>query len=212
MNNQRKKVQNRIQPSVPGLLINPRRSAPKHVPNLQSGAPERAGEVARDVPDELAGDVIDIRDGWRTLHVVDIENLLGGHHEDASVDEIRDVIHAYRELVGAGSTDLFFYGANPELHFRVWQAAPGGRLCGLRGKDGADRALIGIVTPDWVSGRFERVCIASGDQAFAPLAAQLKADGAHVVVVSLPMSVSADLYVAASEHRVLHRERVPVGA
>jgi len=74
-----------------------------------------------------------------------------------------------------------------------------------KGKDGADKALLDVVDTDWVVGQFDRVCVASGDHAFAPLARSLKGEGLHVTVVSLPRSVSAELYTAASEHLVLDR-------
>ena len=140
---------------------------------------------------------------WRTVHVVDVENLIGEDHRDATVEQIRAVIEDYRQLVGARDGDLFFFGANPELKFRVMVATGSNQVRGYKGKDGADKALLDVVDGDWVVGQFDRVCVASGDHAFAPLARSLKGEGLHVTVVSRPMSVSAELYRAASEHLVL---------
>jgi ketosteroid isomerase-like protein len=140
---------------------------------------------------------------WRTVHVVDVENLIGEDHRDATVEQIRAVIEDYRRLVGARDGDLFFFGANPELKFRVMVATGSNQVRGYKGKDGADKALLDVVDGDWVVGQFDRVCVASGDHAFAPLARSLKGEGLHVTVVSRPMSVSAELYRAASEHLVL---------
>jgi hypothetical protein len=181
-------------------------------------APVRQLPVGRDVTvpavsdtpaDALDDVVVDLREverraaDWRTVHVVDVENLIGEDHRSATVEQIRAVIEDYRQLVGARDGDLFFFGANPELKFRVMVATGSNQVRGYKGKDGADKALLDVVGTDWVVGQFDRVCVASGDHAFAPLARSLKGEGLHVTVVSRPMSVSAELYTAASEHLVL---------
>jgi hypothetical protein len=112
---------------------------------------------------------------WRTVHVVDVENLIGEDHRIATVEQIRAVIEDYRQLVGARDGDLFFFGANPELKFRVMVATGSNQVRGYKGKDGADKALLDVVGTDWVVGQFDRVCVASGDHAFAPLARSLHA-------------------------------------
>ncbi len=171
-------------------------------------APVRAVAPADDRADraEAADDdvVVDLRPQHvRTVHVVDTENLLGGDLHDATVEQIRALVEDYRRLVGAREDDLFFFGANPALKFRVMLATGSNQVRGYGGKDGADLALLDVVDDAWVVGQFDRVCVASGDHAFAPLARTLKEQGLHVTVVSRPLSVAAELYSAASEHLVL---------
>ena len=196
-------------PKWPAQYLPPARPEPVRRTGVPAAAPETGAEA---VDDDVVVDLRLVTDlelaaaSWRTVHVVDVENLLGAGHRDATVEQIRDVVAEYRQLVGARDGDLFFYGANPELKFRVMVATGSNQVRGYTGKDGADLALLDVVGGDWVVGQFDRVCVASGDHAFAPLARSLKGEGLHVTVVSRPMSVSAELYRAASEHLVLGDE------
>jgi ketosteroid isomerase-like protein len=189
----------------PAIYLAPARQLP--VQAAVSAASYEASDQA--VDDDAVVDLRVVQEievaaaAWRTVHVVDVENLIGEDHRDATVEQIRAVIEDYRQLVGARDGDLFFFGANPELKFRVMVATGSNQVRGYKGKDGADKALLDVVNGDWVVGQFDRVCVASGDHAFAPLARSLKGEGLHVTVVSRPMSVSAELYRAASEHLVL---------
>ena len=189
----------------PAIYLAPARQLP--VQAAVSAASYEASDQA--VDDDVVVDLRVVQEievaaaAWRTVHVVDVENLIGEDHRDATVEQIRAVIEDYRQLVGARDGDLFFFGANPELKFRVMVATGSNQVRGYKGKDGADKALLDVVNGDWVVGQFDRVCVASGDHAFAPLARSLKGEGLHVTVVSRPMSVSAELYRAASEHLVL---------
>ena len=189
----------------PAIYLAPARQLP--VQAAVSAASYEASDQA--VDDDVVVDLRVVQEievaaaAWRTVHVVDVENLIGEDHRDATVEQIRAVIEDYRQLVGARDGDLFFFGANPELKFRVMVATGSNQVRGYKGKDGADKALLDVVDGDWVVGQFDRVCVASGDHAFAPLARSLKGEGLHVTVVSRPMSVSAELYRAASEHLVL---------
>ena len=152
------------------------------------------------------------RGAWRTLHVVDVENLLGADHRQAGVTDVIEVLGQYEALVGVRPSDLMFYGVNPNLFLTVHQATRRGTLCGQSGTDGADRALLDQVRADWVVGRFDRVCIASGDHAFAPLAADLRAAGVHVTGVSRPMSIHHELYRSLTEHHTLDQPVVELVA
>ena len=189
----------------PAIYLAPARPLP-----VRAAVPAASYEASdQAVDDDVVVDLCVVQDvkvaavEWRTVHVVDVENLIGEDHRDATVEQIRAVIEDYRQLVGARAGDLFFFGANPELKFRVMVATGSNQVRGYKGKDGADKALLDVVDTDWVVGQFDRVCVASGDHAFAPLARSLKGEGLHVTVVSRPMSVSAELYTAASEHLVL---------
>jgi len=180
----------------PARFLPPARPLP-----VRSVAPAEAAPAPQEADDDV---VVDLRpSALRTVHVVDLENLLCGAHRRTTIDEIQSVIAEYRALVGARPDDLFFYGANPKFQLQVALATGSNQVRGYRGRDGADMALLHVVDPDWVVGRFDRVCLASGDHIFAPLARTLREQGLHVTVVSRPMSVAAELYSAASEHLVL---------
>ena len=187
----------------PAKYRSPERPAPLLPP---VAVPVAAAEGHEDV-------VIDLREvertaaAWRTVHVVDVENLLCGAHLGATAEQVRACLEEYRAAVGAGPDDVFYLGANPGLWFTVHEAAGGQRVVGYRGKDGADRALLEVVDGDLVVERFDRICIASGDHAFAPLARTCRDGGLVVTVATQPQSVSAELYRAATEHVVLGQGR-----
>lgn len=186
-------------PTVPAVYLAPVRQLPVHRDVTVPLAPAvQADEVVIDLRAARRGPAAP-----RTVHVVDVENLFDGDHESATAERIRTRLEEYRLAVGAGPEDVFYFGANPKLWFDVRAAVGGQRVVGYHGKDGADRALLEVVDGDWVVERFDRICIASGDHAFAPLARTCRQAGLVVTVASLPMSVSADLYTAATEHVVL---------
>lgn len=189
-------------PPFPAMFRAPDRPAPLLPP---VAVPADSADAHEDVVVELR-EVERKSAAWRTVHVVDVENLLDGDHRSTTAEHIGARIEEYRLAVGAGPDDVFYFGANPKLWFDVRLAVGGQRVVGYRGKDGADRALLEVVDGDWVVERFDRICIASGDHAFAPLARTCREAGLVVTVASLPMSVSADLYTAATEHVVLGQD------
>ena len=79
-----------------------------------------------------------------------------------------------------------------------------GRAAEGYGADGADRALLEVLTYD-VHRRFERVVIASGDGIFAESVALLTQRGTHTTVVAHERGLSARLRMAASEVVLLSR-------
>jgi hypothetical protein len=118
----------------------------------------------------------------RTLHLIDIENLLG----DPWVTGAR-VAEAYEAALRAGgyrTGDLVFVAANrwmlAELGFAAQTPC---RMLVASGADGADLALLAQAPPDWVAKRFDRLVIASGDGIFAARAAAAHALGVYVDVV-----------------------------
>lgn len=213
-------------PQVPRTYLAPVRPLPVPPVAVPVPAPAPVAVVVDPLDDQVDDVVVDLRAAdpssadlstverraagwrseWRTVHVVDVENLLDGDHESTTAERIEARLEEYRLAVGAGPDDVFYFGANPKLWFDVRLAVGGQRVVGYRGKDGADRALLEVVDGDWVVERFDRICIASGDHAFAPLARTCREAGLVVTVASLPMSVSADLYTAATEHVVLGQD------
>jgi hypothetical protein len=94
-------------------------------------------------------------------------------------------------------------GAGPTLAVAAGLAWPGCQLVVGRGIDGADRALLAAVEPAFAASHYDRVLVASGDHAFAPLVAQLLERRVLVeVVVSQERSLSGQLRRLAM-HRTL---------
>jgi len=114
----------------------------------------------------------------RTLHVIDIENLAGGSGGNAAA-----AIAAYRTTVRVAPGDHIVIGSGPTMLVEAAHAWPGARVLLGRGLDGADRALLDELDPGFVRTHYDRVVIASGDHAFGPLVAALRALAVVVLVV-----------------------------
>lgn len=141
----------------------------------------------------------------RTLYLVDLENVAG-----ASEICYRDVATAQRRIqaaIPAGDGDQTVIAAShhngaaclgwkgPVL--RKWRSGP----------NGADLALLEHVEDiAWTADRFDRVVIASGDQAFALTVRALKNAGIDVVVVR------PDLGMSKALHRAAEARVVPMGS
>ena len=117
----------------------------------------------------------------RTLHVIDVENLVGG--SAAGPAAVGPALAAYRSTAPVGLDDHAVIGAGPTLAVAAGLAWPGCQLRIGRGIDGADRALLDAVEPAFAASHYDRVVIGSGDHAFVPLVAALRARGVPVVVV-----------------------------
>ena len=144
----------------------------------------------------------------RTLHLVDIENLIGADPKTAS---IHDVHHAFAQFALTARqrvADLMIVACNPKLVVKVGNTLRGaGRIHPRKGHDGADLALLDAVDVDLWSQRFDRIVIGSGDHIFTETATCLRAAGLEVVVVGLDGHVSIDLRNSASSFRPIHNPR-----
>jgi hypothetical protein len=128
----------------------------------------------------------------RTLHLVDIENLVGNPR--ATKTEALGAFAHYLDLAGYREADQIVVAANPGLVREIAFDLP--VPCSVHaahGTDGADNALLGAADPAWVTERFERLVIGSGDGAFAPTARTVRDCGTPVLVVSRPSSLSSRL-------------------
>lgn len=137
----------------------------------------------------------------RQLHVLDVENLMGGTHFTAA--EVSRLRTRYTTLISVAPMAQVVVGASAGQS--ALAAGVGWTGAGLRmrfGRDGADLALLALLEREKVADRFEEVFIASGDGIFAPVAAQLAAQGAMVTVVSRREALARVLRLAA--HRVIH--------
>lgn len=147
----------------------------------------------------------------RTLHLVDIENLIGGavHRDDCA-----RAMEAYRQVAAWAQRDHAIVGAGPTTAEVAFFVVPAGiqRVLG-RGLDGADRALLAAVDAAFVARRYDRVVIGSGDGRFANLATELRLRGAEVwVVAKSRLGISRRLASVAHVVRVLEHDEdaVPV--
>lgn len=140
----------------------------------------------------------------RTLHMVDLENLIGDPVADADV--ALEALTDYLFTVGWAEGDQILLSVNAILMRKVMVGLPPLPMnlsIARRGRDGAERALVSKVTPDFVARRYERLSIGSGDGFFTEFASEVRAAGCEVVVVSRQGSINWRLYTAASRHLVL---------
>jgi hypothetical protein len=134
----------------------------------------------------------------RTLHVLDIENLVGGSAVGPTA--VGPALSAYRATAAVRAGDHVIIGSGPALAVAAGLAWPGARLLLGHGIDGADRALLDAVDVDFVAAHYDRVVIASGDHCFAQLARSLRAAGLDVTVVTLSTRSLARVLREATMH------------
>ena len=133
----------------------------------------------------------------RSLHLIDIENLTGS--PSPSTAEVGWYHIAY-EAMHVGPKDHMVVAYSHHAAPSVRWGWPRGRHLWRSGKDGADLALLEVITQERVEERFKSVVLASGDGIFADAVARLGAQGVDVTVVSRPESLSQSLMLAASRH------------
>lgn len=136
------------------------------------------------------------RDPTRKIHLIDIENLAGCPRP--SLAAVRACAHRYRTLTNASARDHTVVACNHGAALEVAFGWPT-RLLQRSGPDGADQALLDVLTYEGVADRFTEVVIGSGDGIFADAAAQLGAAGVIVSVVSHRRSLSKRLALAARD-------------
>jgi len=133
----------------------------------------------------------------RTIHLVDIENLAGEPRPcRATVEALRTL---YLHLVQPGPRDHVVLACNHGACLDVGLGWPGARLILRSGPDGADRALLGVLSSEHVEARYLAAVIASGDGIFTPAAGHLASAGLGVTVVSRRLSLSKRLRMAAQQ-------------
>ncbi len=136
--------------------------------------------------------VIDLAVQERTLHLVDIENLLGDPW--ATGWRVGWALEQYLGVAGWRQGDLVYLAANPYLVRELAFGLP--VECNTRavvGRDGADMILLAHAPADFVVRRAGRLVVGSGDHIFAARAAQVAASGVEVLVVARPESLSWQL-------------------
>ncbi len=147
----------------------------------------------------------------RSLHLVDIENLVG-EPTLWRPDRIKATFDAYLQTAIWRPGDSLVIAANPSfmkmLAFDLVGMAHR-PLCAW-GKDAADQLLLGAVPAD-VGARFGRLVVGSGDHAFASLIGSLRGRIETLVVTAAGL-ISANLYVATDEVRRFRTDKGCDGA
>lgn len=143
----------------------------------------------------------------RTLHLIDIENLVAGRHD--CDEEACDMFEAYLDQIDVRPGDHMVVGcshaAAPHVMF-PWRKA--GQIVLGSGPDGADLALLDAAEPCWVADHYDRVVVASGDGIFTGLANELRSRRIPVIVAIGEGGLSRDLARAACRvHRLDHRPK-----
>ena len=131
----------------------------------------------------------------RTLHVIDIENQLGTPRVTA--DEIAEWFREYASRVAIGPLDHIVIAVGTVDGLVELTTINCRRLVKL-GVNGADLALLNVLTEENVARRFNRVNLASGDAIFTPAVAELAGAGVIVTVISRLHSLAARLRMAAT--------------
>jgi hypothetical protein len=160
-------------------------------------------------------EIIDLRDrrlrrhlpAGRTLHLVDLENLVGGSGVD--VDEVDLVLGRYEQVVRVRPGDHRIVACARRLVFPAKDRWRGALVKAAHGVDGADRALLAEAAPAFVRRRYDQVVVARGDPRFAPLGAELDAAGVDVCVVSRRDALAQRLRVVAPVVWYLDGELAP---
>lgn len=141
----------------------------------------------------------------RSLHVIDIENLLG---TTRSASEVRRVWNTYANGIGLGQNDSVIVASGPTLAKVAAFELSDFNLCyHIRsGIDGADNALLDQIDLSHVARRFEWLIVASGDGIFAPLMEQARSTGIKVWHVAGRGGVSKQIRSACALHSRLRLE------
>jgi hypothetical protein len=118
----------------------------------------------------------------RTLHLVDLENLLGDRRKEAvALDGLRRYLARSRWEEG----DQVLVAAHPEIIRQVGFAPP--VPCSLHataGDDAADQMLLAHAPVELIVRRYSRLVVGSGDGIFVARARAARAGGVGVAIVT----------------------------
>jgi hypothetical protein len=131
----------------------------------------------------------------RTLHLIDIENLLRTARPTHCL--ALSARRVYWDVAAVSGNDHVIIACNHGAALNVGLAFRGCRLLLQSGPDGADLALLSVLADEHAVDRFDAVIIASGDGSFATAVAELAAAAMPIAVIARPHSVSRRLRLAA---------------
>ena len=128
----------------------------------------------------------------RTLHLVDLENLVGGPY--ASAVMALATLDTYLNLAQWQLCDHVIVAAHPQLVLRIAFDIPiSVSLHSAHGRDGADLMLLSLAPPELIVKRYTRLVIGSGDGIFSERARIVRRKGVTVDVVALEGCCSKQL-------------------
>lgn len=145
----------------------------------------------------------------RRLVVVDIENVVGG--AVLTVEQAAGARRSIREAANLNGTEHVVIGTSHVGLVSTGLGWSGSRLVVRSGKDGADLALLDVLTEERVEERFDEVVLVSGDGIFADSVAALGAAGVHVTVLAPLGHCSKRLRMAARHVVLFNRVAVNYG-
>jgi hypothetical protein len=140
----------------------------------------------------------------RTLHLVDVDNLLGDPMTTDD-DEIDRTLAAYRAAADYRVGDHVLVATHPggEHAFAIHEAWPDVRHRWRKGTDGADMVLLDAADEAAVSHRYPRVVIGSGDRIFLQAMDRLRRTDVEVAFVGRRRSMARALQVRGVDVRYL---------
>ena len=144
----------------------------------------------------------------RALHLLDVENLLGGRVTSSRVKALWEL---YCMTAEVEEVDLVVAACSHRSASQVLFALPSRVrvVIGSDVPDGADVALLDAVDASRQAARFARVVVGSGDHAFAPLAQEFVAAGCPVDLVTGPGFSARRLRMVCRSHRHFSYHRLP---
>ena len=144
----------------------------------------------------------------RALHVLDVENLLGGQVTFGRTKVMWDL---YCEAAKVDDADMIVAGCSRRFAESVLFALPsrGRVVIGANVPDGADAALLDAVDPTHQASRFARVVVGSGDHAFAPMALQFVTAGCPADLVTGSGFTARRLRMVCRSHRHFAYHQLP---
>ena len=141
----------------------------------------------------------------RTVHLIDVENLVGSAFLDE--EAVSETARRYAAAAGLVPGDQVVVATSRFNARNTWFSwGMGARRLTRSGENGADLALLGVIETERLAERFGRVVIGSGDGIFAEAAARLLADGTAVTVISRPESISRRLRMAVGDVRLIESD------
>ena len=129
----------------------------------------------------------------RSLHLVDLENLVGDPRAEASA--ALEVFGEYLDAAHWEAGDHLIVACNPWLMTKIAFDLP--TACSkhaAHGRDGADVMLLSLAPPELVVKRYGRLVVGGGDGIFASRAGIVHEHGTAVNVVARPDGCSSRLH------------------
>jgi len=144
---------------------------------------------------------LDASPNGRTVHLVDVENLMGSAAFTA--EAVAKVAAEYAVVADFRPDHFTVLASSHYAASAAWFGWPEARRLVWSGQDGADLALVDVILTEDLDRRFDRVIVASGDGIFSSPCAWLQQRGCSVTVVCRRSSLSRRLAFAVRDVRFL---------